>query len=76
MGIGISAAAAALWLSFDPDSYNEAFMEEDGDYVYFAELPDWAYSSTEGPFFIDDDGAIWSISTRPSQAGILIGNLI
>ena len=75
MGIGISAAAAALWLAYDSESYEEYFVEEEDGYVFFSELPDWAYDSQAGPFFIDDDGAIYSISTRPSQDGALIGNL-
>ena len=76
MEIGISAEAAALWLKFDSTSYNELFVEEEGGYVYFSELPGWAYSADDGPFYIDDDGAIYSISTRPSQDGKLIGNMI
>lgn len=76
MGIGISDAAAALWKAYDPDSYEAAFIESYDGNSFFEELPDWAYESSEGPFFIDDDGAIWGVSTRPSQAGVLIGNLI
>ena len=76
MGIGISEAAANLWQAYDSDSYDEAFLESDGEYYYFSELPDWAYDSSAGPFYIDDDGSIFSISTRPSQTGELIGNLL
>ena len=74
-GVGISLTAAQEWLNFDAASYNEAFIEADDEYAWFIELPDWAYDPTEGPFYIDDEGAIWGVSTRPSQSGILIGNL-
>ena len=74
MGIGISKAAAELWKASDRASYDEYFLEEVGDYAYFTELPDWAYSATEGPFYIEADGSIYSISIRVSQDGELIGN--
>ena len=76
MGIGISKAAALLWQAYDSESYNECLLEEGDEYYFFSELPDWAYQKDVGPFFIDDDGAIWSVTTRPSQAGVLIGNLV
>ena len=76
MGIGISTTAAELWLAFDSESYNEAYIETEGEYAFFSELPDWAYDPNEGPFYIDDKGAIWGITTRPSQQGKLIGNLL
>ena len=75
MGIGISYTAASLWLAFDEASYNENFIEDDGEYKFFSELPDWAYDPNAGPFYIADDGAIYSISMTPSQDGELIGNL-
>ena len=77
MGIGISDAAAELWAN-DPvygDDYEELFLESAGGYSYFAELPDWAYVTNVGPFYVDEDGAIYSISMTPSQTGDLIGNL-
>jgi len=74
MGIGISSEAAELWKAFDETSYNEMFVEEDGDYVFFAELPDWAYDPDEGPFYVIDD-SIYAVGMTPSQEGALIGNL-
>ena len=76
MGIGISEAAAELWKLFNEESYNENYVEEENGYVFFTELPDWAYDPDEGPFYIDDYGSIYAISTRPSQKDILIGNLV
>ena len=76
MGVGITSQAAALWLAEDPDSYNELFINQEGDIFWFVELPEWADSPTVGPFYVDEDGAIWSISIRPSQKGVLIGNVV
>ena len=76
MGIGINKDAADLWSAYDAESYNALFVDEADGYYYFEELPDWAYDPDVGPFYIDDDGAIFAVSTRPSQEGIFIGNLI
>lgn len=77
MFIGISSAAAELWLEQDPTTYNALFVEKDGDYYFFEELPDWAYIRDQGPFYVDEStGGIYSITTRPSQDGELIGNMI
>ena len=76
MGIGISEDAANRWKTYDSVSYNENFLEAEDGYYYFTELPDWAYDDTDGPFYIDAAGSIYSISIRASQDGILIGNLV
>ena len=75
MGIGISDYAAALWKAAEPASYEELFIESEDGYSFFIELPDWAYIQDQGPFYIADNGAIYSISMTPSQTGELIGNL-
>ena len=75
LGIGVSNGAAQAWLAYDPTSYQALYLDQDQDYTYFVQLPDWAYDPTVGPFFVDDAGAIYSISLRPSQSGLLIGNL-
>jgi len=76
MGIGLPADVAELWQAYDPDSYEELFTEADDEGVWFVELPEWALNKTEGPFYIDDDGAIYSATATISQNGALIGNLI
>ena len=75
MGIGISNAAAALWQGYDSSSYDENFIEVEGDYTFFTELPDWAFDPSEGPFYINDEGAIYAVSMKPSEDGYLIGNM-
>ena len=77
MGWGISQAAAELWQAYDPDDYNDNFIEIENGYYYFYTLPDWAWDPDVGPFYIDENtGAIYSASLRPSQQGELIGNLV
>ena len=75
MGIGLPLEAAALWKTYNIDEYTALFVDEDEDYAYFEEFPDWAYDQNVGPFFIDDKGAIYAISANPSIDGELIGRL-
>ena len=75
MGIGLPLDAAALWKTYNIDEYTELFVEEDDEYAYFVQFPSWCYDEELGPFFIDDNGAIWAISANPSIDGELIGRL-
>ena len=77
MGIGIPAEAFEKWLNdpnyngdLSPDDY-----EKEGDiYWFYGDLPEWAYITNVGPFFIDTDGAVYGISMKASQKGDFIGN--
>ncbi len=75
MGIGLPLDAAALWKTYNIEEYTELFVEEDDEYAYFKEFPEWAYDENAGPFYIDPEGAIWGISANPSIEGELIGRL-
>ena len=52
-------------LGIDPSLY--LGQDADGYYVDYIPLVDDGYA-------IEQDGAIWTISLRPSQKGIFIGN--
>ena len=65
MDINIDAGIYAYIYAINPDDV----YEEDGMYWFIS--GDWeAYGLTE------ENGGIYTISTRPSQAGVLIGNLL
>ena len=78
MGIGITEAAALLWLAFDEDEYNAFFLYEENGVYYFSMLPDWAHNprTDDGPFnYNEDTGELYNTSLRPSQDGYYIGNV-
>ena len=64
MGFGLPLDVAALWDGYQND---ENFLEQDDEYAWFVELPDWAYDQNEGPFYIDPEtGAIWGLNENLS----------
>ena len=72
MGIGIPLEVIQeLWPQYN--TY-EGWDEDAEGYAWFKDLPEWAYSRTDGPFYIDET-SIYTATTRPSEEGMPIGDL-